>query len=138
MAESTELEINNHRCHVDMSIHPLPQPDGGAVVMIHDVSERVETEKLMVQNEKLLSLGQMAAGLAHEINNPLNAVLNNLQNLQRRTSLDLPQNQTAARITGVDLQNLQDYLKEREVGRFFVGAREAAERAAGIVSNILS
>ncbi|GAA4961286.1 two-component system sensor histidine kinase NtrB [Halioxenophilus aromaticivorans] len=137
IAEEIGFLLADQKCFVDLSIHPLPEADTGAVILINDVSNRVEVEQLMVQNEKLLSLGEMAAGLAHEINNPLSAVLNNLQNLQRRTSLELPQNQTAATITGIDLNNLQDYFAERQIGQFFLGAREAAERAASIVNNIL-
>jgi len=137
VSEGIKFQLADHTCFVDLSIHPLPKAHTGAVILINDVTRRIEVEQLMVQNEKLLSLGEMAAGLAHEINNPLSAVLNNLQNLQRRTSTDLPQNQTAARIAGIDLQNLQDYFAERQIGQFFLGAREAAERAASIVSNIL-
>ncbi len=137
VAEEVNFLLAGQKCYVDLSIHPLPEKDTGAVVLINDVTSRVEVEQLMVQNEKLLSLGEMAAGLAHEINNPLSAVLNNLQNLQRRTSLELPQNQTAASITGIDLNNLQDYFAERQIGQFFLGAREAAERATSIVNNIL-
>ncbi|WP_317928769.1 two-component system sensor histidine kinase NtrB [Halioxenophilus sp. WMMB6] len=136
--EGTEFFFDERKCFIDLSIFPLPKPQAGAVILISDVTKRIEVEQFMVQNEKLLSLGQMAAGLAHEINNPLSAVLNNLQNLQRRTSLELPQNQTAARITGIDLQNLQDYFIERGLNKFFVGAREAAERAVAIVNNVLS
>lgn len=136
-AEAAVFSLSDRNCYVDLSIHPLPETHTGAVILITDVTRRVEVEQLMVQNEKLLSLGEMAAGLAHEINNPLSAVLNNLQNLQRRTSVELAPNQTAAKITGIDLHNLQDYFAERQIGQFFLGAREAAERAASIVNNIL-
>src|SRR3984885_13750471 len=37
-----------------------------------------ETQAQLVQNEKMASLGQLVAGIAHEINNPLSFVVNNL------------------------------------------------------------
>lgn len=42
-----------------------------------------ETERRLVQGERLLALGQMAASVSHEINNPISYVLANLQTLQR-------------------------------------------------------
>lgn len=42
-----------------------------------------ETQSALVQSEKLASLGQMAAGMAHELNNPLALVTNNLAVLKR-------------------------------------------------------
>src|SRR5947208_16389370 len=42
-----------------------------------------ETQAALVQSEKLASLGQLAAGMAHEINNPIAYVTNNLAVLQR-------------------------------------------------------
>ena len=138
LAEEIEFFLGTNKRFVDLSIYPLPKPQAGAVILIDDVTQRIDVENLMVQNEKLLSLGEMAAGLAHEINNPLSAVLSNLQNLQRRTSVGLAQNQTAASITGIDLQNLQDYFKERGIDHFIVSAKEAAERAVSIVNNILN
>ncbi|MCC5826528.1 ATP-binding protein [Alkalimonas sp.] len=40
-----------------------------------------QIEKVLMSSEKMASLGQMAAGVAHEINNPLSYVLSNIQNL---------------------------------------------------------
>ena len=52
-----------------------------------------ETQAALVQSEKLASLGHLAAGLAHEINNPLSYVINNLAVLDRdmRSVLELVQ-----------------------------------------------
>jgi PAS domain S-box-containing protein len=47
----------------------------------HDSLKRTQSQ--LVQNEKLASLGQMVAGVAHEINNPLSFVANNVAVLQR-------------------------------------------------------
>src|SRR5262249_13444996 len=46
-----------------------------------------ETRAALIENEKLASLGRLAAGVAHEINNPLSYVVNNLS-LLRRDVLD--------------------------------------------------
>ncbi len=55
----------------------------GAVVTFTDNSERERMRALLMQSEKLASIGLLSAGIAHEINNPLAYVANNLAVLQR-------------------------------------------------------
>ena len=62
----------------DMTIHPL-KSNGveGAVGRIDDVTDQVRLEEMVIQSEKMLSIGGLAAGMAHEINNPLAGILQN-------------------------------------------------------------
>jgi two-component system sporulation sensor kinase A len=48
-------------------------------VILRDISERKQTEELMLRSEKLSLAGQLAAGIAHEIRNPLTAIKGFLQ-----------------------------------------------------------
>ncbi len=61
---------------------------------------------MIIQNEKMGSLGELAAGVAHEINNPLGTILQSIQNIQRRLSDDLLANQTTAEDCGADLEKI--------------------------------
>jgi two-component system NtrC family sensor kinase len=124
--------------YTDVTICPLISEEiSGAVVLADDVTLRVRFENMMIQNEKMTSLGELAAGLAHEINNPLAGILNNVQNILRRTSGDLAANRQLAAALGVDFVCIQEYLKKRQIPEFAENIREAGERATHIVRNML-
>lgn len=134
--------------YLDIKVYPLKELDSnatnsqnralsGAVLLLEDVTSRVHVEKMMVQNEKLMSLGELAAGLAHEINNPLAVILNNVQNIERRVSPTLPANQEKALQANIDLSSLDHYCKSRDIYQLLGDIRDAGTRAADIVKSML-
>jgi PAS domain S-box-containing protein len=125
--------------YADIMIYPL-EVDGmqGAVIRVDDVTARVRLEDTMVQTEKMLSVGGLAAGMAHEINNPLSGMLQNAQNIMRRIDPALPQNLAVAAACGVDLPRLHTYLEARGVLRFVEGIRQSGERASTTVADMLN
>lgn len=123
----------------DLLIYPLIA-DGveGAVIRIDDVTSRVRLEEMMIQTEKMMSIGGLAAGMAHEINNPLSGILLAAQNIQRRLSPENRINAGAAQDAGVDFRKMLAYLEKRDIPRMIDGIREMGERASRIVSNMLN
>lgn len=125
--------------HYALTFYPLMGGGGrGVVIRIDDITQRLSLEEMMVQSEKMLSVGGLAAGMAHEINNPLGAILHNVQNIRRRLSPELPRNQEQASELGIDLSSVNRYLENREVPQLLDGIQQAGARAAKIVTHMLS
>ncbi|APC17865.1 PAS domain-containing sensor histidine kinase [Pseudomonas frederiksbergensis] len=125
--------------HYALTFYPLMGGAGrGVVIRIDDITQRLSLEEMMVQSEKMLSVGGLAAGMAHEINNPLGAILHNVQNIRRRLSTDLPKNIEAAEQVGIELDSVNRYLQNREVPQLLDGIQQAGARAAKIVTHMLS
>jgi two-component system NtrC family sensor kinase len=89
-------------------------PEGSAaVVVLRDATEERLMQERLLQSEKMVSVGQLVSGVAHELNNPLTGIMGFAQLLLAR-----------------DL----DETTERDVGTIYT----EAERAAKIVQNLLS
>ncbi len=125
--------------HYALTFYPLMGGAGrGVVIRIDDITQRLSLEEMMVQSEKMLSVGGLAAGMAHEINNPLGAILHNVQNIRRRLSAELPKNIEVAEQAGIELSTVNQYLQIREVPQLLDGIQQAGARAAKIVTHMLS
>ncbi|WPN59306.1 ATP-binding protein [Pseudomonas sp. P9_31] len=125
--------------HYALTFYPLMGGAGrGVVIRIDDITQRLSLEEMMVQSEKMLSVGGLAAGMAHEINNPLGAILHNVQNIRRRLSAELPKNLEQAEHLGIELETVNKYLQAREVPQLLDGIQQAGARAAKIVTHMLS
>jgi PAS domain S-box-containing protein len=125
--------------YADVMVYPLRAGGGdGAVIRVDDVTARVRMDEMMIQSEKMLSIGGLAAGMAHEINTPLGVVIQSCQNARRRLSRDLPKNLRIAAGIGVDLEDVRRYLEARGVLRFIDHIQDSASRAAKIVADMLA
>nr|WP_319392578.1 ATP-binding protein [uncultured Desulfobacter sp.] len=123
----------------DITVYPLVQERcEGAVIRVDDVTEQVRIEEMMIQSEKMLSLGGLAAGMAHEINNPLSGVIQTVQIVKSRLDPALPKNKDTAEKYGLSMASLQEYLAEREIPRMLDAIMTSGSRAATIITNMLS
>jgi PAS domain S-box-containing protein len=77
--ETTRVRKNGSLIEVSVTISPVRNKEGemiGASKVARDISDRKRMEKVLIQSEKLAATGRMAAAIAHEINNPLESLMN--------------------------------------------------------------
>jgi len=136
--EKVTMDFGHGRRIIDVLVYPISsEENAGVVLRLDDITDRIRMEEVMVHSEKMMTVGGLAAGMAHEINNPLGGIIMSAQNLARRLSADLPANQDAAREAGIDLASLKQYLEKRGILDKVDSIRELGSRAGKIVSNML-
>lgn len=126
-----------HRQHgqycYDITIYPLQhQAEPGVVILVDDVTKKMMAENMLIQNDKILSMSELASSMAHDINTPLQSILLDLRTFQhllsdsgqyvdeitsesmpeRLTSLLTHANYTGEKIASI-LQNLQNFARGR-------------------------
>ncbi len=122
----------------DIMVYPMKVAgQDEAVVVVEDSTERHRMEEVLVQSEKMMSVGGLAAGMAHEINNPLGGIMQSAQVVLNRMRVDLPANVKAAAQAGAAMETIRNYLELRDIPSLLDDLRTSANRAAGIVSNML-
>ena len=110
---SREIEVTypEHR-FISLCVVPLAGETGtgqGAVIMLRDVTRSREAEASLLESERLNAIKLLAAGVAHEIGNPLNALNIHLQLMQREVD-------GLAADQGSELRELVE-IARNEVGR---------------------
>ena len=77
--ETVRLTKDGRRLSVSLTISPVKDDQGrviGASKILRDISDRKRIEDSLLQSEKIAAAGRMASTIAHEVNNPLEAVTN--------------------------------------------------------------
>lgn len=121
------------RYHFDIIIYPLKdQMEPGAVILIDDVTQRIATENMLIQRDKMSSLGELASNMAHDINTPLQAILGDVDNVRDLLKLDFLE---------------RDFLEQDRPGNsealgklnsILNDAREKGQQASAVITNLLS
>jgi two-component system NtrC family sensor kinase len=112
--EPTEWEISSY---------PILDESGQAmqaILLEQNVTEKRQMEATLAQSEKLAAVGQLAAGVAHEINNPLTAIIANSQLLQQEV------------ISRTDIEHKEDMEESLDL------ILQAGARAIQVVRNLLN
>ncbi|MFZ1204012.1 MAG: PAS domain S-box protein [Candidatus Acidiferrales bacterium] len=106
----------------------------GVVASARDVTESILVEQHLAQREKLAAMGQMMTGAAHELNNPLTAILG-VSDLLREHAADEPTRrradlilQQARRAAGI-VQDLLVFSRPAALGNTRIGVAEMVDRA---------
>ena len=98
---------------------------------------RRKLEKKISHHEKLMSVGCLAIGMAHEINNPLAGVLQSVQNILRRFDPSREKNIEIANRCDVDLHKVRSFMVKQGISDFIERISISGERISAIVANVL-
>jgi two-component system NtrC family sensor kinase len=127
---------------VDIEMHPVVGPDGTTAAHLGVVIDTTETRRLerqLVQGGKLAAIGELAAGVAHEINNPLFAILGLTEFLLKEAE---PGTKTHSRLeliqqTGLEIKEivraLLDFARENAEERHVVPLQDVVEQTVELV-----
>ncbi|WP_106495778.1 PAS domain S-box protein [Lentibacillus sp. Marseille-P4043] len=107
--EGKVIRYGGEKVDIELKTIPTVYQEKQAVhAIIEDITERKRTQELMINTEKLTVAGQLAAGIAHEIKNPLTAIKGFLQIIEN----DLPDKKTYFNVISQEMNRIETILSE--------------------------
>lgn len=140
---NTKLEdkVSERTSSLEKSNRALAQEKAEQAELIQELES---TRRQLVQSEKMASIGQLSAGIAHEINNPVGFILSNMDSLkdsfQDLLNLEKKREVQEASIPNAEVEAFKqeinyDFLVE-DIGDMITETAEGAERVRHIVSDL--
>ena len=113
---------NSRDIFYSISTYPLVENGKvtGAIEISRDITKDINVQKVMMQQEKLASIGRLSAGVAHEINNPLTTILTSAMLLQEDIASTDPMHEELETITSEALRcrkivtSLLDFARQKQ------------------------
>lgn len=139
--ETERKTKDNELRNVQLNITNLPGSNGessGRTVIIKDITELKKLKEQVDQSEKLAVIGQLAAGIAHEIGNPLASISSLVQILQRKSKDEFVAENLAIikenidRITRI-VRELVDFSRPPTYEKVIIQITDIIKTAIGIV-----
>jgi histidine kinase len=138
VAQATHIDKEDKEFFVSIDIsRTLLNGDDIMLVVVTDVTDRIRAEQQVIQSSKMATLGEMAAGVAHELNQPL-AVLKMVANFFVRKSRkgELPEPEDLQRMTDKIVNNVDRATKIIEHMREF-GRKPNLQSSEVLVNEVL-
>jgi len=146
LREEFELPMGERSAWISANFMPV-KTDGGEVASIlciaRDITETKNLQRQLVNAEKLASLGTLAAGVAHEINNPLGVILGFCELLLRKAEKGTQQYEDLKTIERQGLlcketvENLLSFARSEKQRREYSDLNAGIEEIAKIVRHLL-
>ena len=127
---------------LDVFYYPVFNDQGriyGVIHHIKDVTASVQMQAQLIQSAKLAAIGEMAAGVAHELNSPMTVIIGNAQMLQRELGLEHPSSQLLKDIVACGLrckkiiQNLLTFARQEPPAVAPTDLNEVVERVLSLI-----
>jgi len=138
------LRTKNGR-ELQVLISSIPHIDDGNIIgyegSIKNISHRKNMEQQLLQADKLASLGQLAAGVAHEINNPLGLILGYTQLLIRNESVgsqkneDLKTIEKHSRNCKMIVEALLNFARRTETKKLKIDINQTIEEVIAVIKH---
>ena len=113
--------------HYDVTIYPLQGTEAGVVILVDDVTKQTSAENMLIHNDKMSFMGELASTMAHDISLPLRAIMMDMKRFQNilaengSSTLPVTDNQ--------QVQRLSDILADMSA---------KGEQVSSIISNLLA
>lgn len=122
LAQEVSFPAHNRTIELSVTTSRIHNANGeliGALVIFSDLTARKETQRRLAQTERLATLGELMAGVAHEVRNPLTAIRGYVQIIRQQTDLPVHQEYLSVVLKEIDsinkvIQQLLDFSRPRQ------------------------